>query len=108
MQKSIIQDNKEICFVCKRYIYGKIDPHHIFNGSANRKKSDEDKMIIYTHRICHEQIHNNEKLDLKIKAFAQNKWQEYYRKSREDFIKRYGISYIDKYEIKRSENEHTN
>ena len=94
--KSIIQDNKEICYICGRY--GAKHEHHVFNGTANRKKSEEDGMKVYLHPCCHDWIHRHELSDLNLKAKCQKIWQEHYKKSTNDFIDRYGISYIDKFE----------
>ena len=35
-----------------------------------------------------------EKEDAFVKEFSKEKWQEYYGKTKEDFIERYGKSYI--------------
>jgi len=40
-------------------------------------------------------VHFNKELDLKLKRTAQLIWQEYYNKTKEDFIARYGRSYLD-------------
>jgi hypothetical protein len=39
-------------------------------------------------------VHFNKKLDLELKKEAETKWLEYYAKSKDDFIKRYGKNYI--------------
>lgn len=88
--KSVIQSNNDYCYVC-----GKPQPndeHHIFNG-PNRKKSDQDGMIIYVHRTCHTWLHNHPISNLTFKRRAQKIW-ELKNGNREDFIKRYGKSYI--------------
>ena len=94
--ESIIQKDKDICYLCGKYGAG--DVHHIFNGAANRSKSEEDRMKVYLHRVCHDWIHRHEMSDLNLKAKAQRIWCEHYGKSEEDFIKRYGKSYIARYE----------
>lgn len=91
--KSILQSDKSVCYVCGRY--GANNEHHIYNG-YNRKKSEKDGMKVYLHATCHDYIHTNEFADLMLKAKCQVKWQEYYNKTKEDFIKRYGKSYIDR------------
>lgn len=72
--------------------------HHIFGGTANRKLSEEDGMWIWLradwHNMSDYGVHFNKELDLKLKRIAQKRWQEYYHKTKEDFIKKYGKSYI--------------
>ena len=96
MSKSIIQENKE-CYI-SHYIYG-LHKHHIFEGTANRRLSEEDGLWIWLrpewHNMSDRAIHFNKKLDIEIKQMAQQKWQEHYDKTKEDFIARYGKSYID-------------
>lgn len=100
--KSIIQGDKEICYLCGKY--GAKHEHHIFNGTANRKKSEEDGMKVYLHPVCHDWIHTHELSDLNLKAKAQRIWQDHYKKSKQEFIDRYGKSYIDKFEEWRNRN----
>lgn len=65
----------------------------------NRKKADEDGLTIY---LCYEHhegtngIHgkNGHELDLKLKKLAEKKWCEYYKKTSEDFLKRYKRNYL--------------
>ena len=91
--KSIIQENKDYCYLCGRY--GNLQEHHVFNGTANRKKSEEDGMKVYVHFRCHEFIHSHQLTDLNLKAHCQQVWQDHYKKSNKDFIKRYGKDYIE-------------
>lgn len=50
-------------------------------------------MLIYIHPKCHEEIHANQGLDLQTKMRAQKIWCEYYDKSENEFIERYGKNY---------------
>ena len=88
--KSIIQTNKDYCYVCGKP--NPTDEHHIFGG-ANRKKSDEDGMTIYLHRTCHTWLHNHPISSKTYKIRGQKIWEKTYG-SREDFIDRYTKSYI--------------
>lgn len=95
MSKSILQDKKEC------YITGStknLHKHHIFEGTANRKLSERDGLWIWLradwHNLSDYGVHFNKELDLKLKKIAQRKWQEYYHKTKEDFIKEYGKSYL--------------
>lgn len=95
MSKSILQDKKE-CYIT-RSTYN-LHKHHIFEGTANRKLSERDGLWIWLradwHNLSDYGVHFNKELDLKIKRIAQKRWQEYYHKTKEDFIKEYGKSYI--------------
>ena len=72
--------------------------HHIFGG-ANRKLSDEDGLFIFltpqAHNMSNNGIHFNREFDLYAKKKAQKTWMEYYGKTKEDFIRRYGKNYLD-------------
>lgn len=93
--KSIIQDKKE-CFITQST--NNLHKHHIFEGTANRKLSEEDGLWIYLrvdwHNMSNYGVHFNKELDLKIKRIAQQTWQDYYHKTKEDFIKRYGKDFL--------------
>ena len=65
----------------------------------NRKKADEDGLIVhlcYNHHEGTNGVHgkNGHELDLKLKKIAEQKWLEYYDKTINDFISRYGKNYI--------------
>ena len=65
----------------------------------NRKKADEDGLTVYLCYDHHEGtngIHgkNGHELDLKLKKLAEKKWCEYYKKTSEDFLKRYKRNYL--------------
>ena len=92
--KSIIQDNEEYCYVCQYPLYGAKDKHHIFEGTANRQKSEEDGCFCYCHRVCHRWLHDHPRSMLTFKQRTQRKWQEHYKKTTKDFIKRYGRNYL--------------
>jgi hypothetical protein len=93
---SIIQRNKE-CYKCKK-TYG-LELHHCLFGVANRKKADEDGLVVY---LCNEHhrgtygVHGKEghEFDLFIKQMAQARWMYFYNKTTEQWIKRYGRNYL--------------
>ena len=95
MAKSIIQSKKE-CYITGS-IYN-LHKHHIFEGTANRKLSEKYGLWIYLradwHNLSTYGVHFNKELDIKLKKVAQKKWQEYYNKTKEDFIKIFGKSYL--------------
>lgn len=94
--KSIIQKNKE-CIVCGRY---QVEEHHIYKGIANRKKSEKYGLKVY---LCYEHHRGNygihgkygHNLDLYLKKIAQKTWQEYYGKTKDDFLKEFRRNYIN-------------
>lgn len=95
--KSIIQNEDfPACKVC--HTTQNLHRHHIFFGTANRSLSEADGLTCY---LCYKHhngseygVHFNKKLDLKLKKEAETKWLEYYAKTKDDFIKRYGKNYI--------------
>ena len=92
--KTIVQGNIEYCPVCFRKINANCGQwHHIFNGTANRQKSEEDGMKIYVHPGCHQEIHAKQGLDLDFKRKGQKIWCEYYDKTENEFMERYGKNY---------------
>lgn len=93
---SIITKDLEHCIECGR---SNVEKHEVFFGTANRKLSIEDGLVIPLCKTEHHAgnlrgIHKDQALNEKWKKIAQEKWQEYYGKTKEDFIKRYGKSYI--------------
>ena len=91
---SIIQNEKK-CIVCNTTL--NIHTHEIFFGK-NRKKSIEDGLCVYLcgkhHNQSNEGVHFNHELDQYLKKVAEQSWLEYYNKTIEDFIKRYGKNYL--------------
>lgn len=72
--------------------------HEVFFGTANRKKSIEDGMVIFLvpelHNMSDQGVHFNHSFDLFIKQIAERTWLDYYGKTVSDFIQRYGKNYI--------------
>lgn len=90
--KSIIQDpNEEVCFICGQY--GE-QVHHVMHGTANRKLADKDGLTVKLCHTCHMNLHDKGNFDKELQRIAQAKWMEHYNKSADDFLKRYGKSYI--------------
>ena len=91
---SIIQDKKE-CFVCGTS--QNIHMHEVFFGK-NRQKSIEDGCCVYLcgkhHNQSNEGVHFNHNLDLELKQTLERKWIEYYNKTIDDFIQRFGRNYL--------------
>ena len=76
--------------------------HHIMGG-AYRKKSDEDGLVIFLtpelHNMSNQGIHFNKWFDNYAKKQAQKKWMEYYNKTVDDWVARYGHNYLGDDEI---------
>ncbi len=98
--ESILQTTRDRCFICART--GELDEHHLLSGTSNRGNSEDYGLKIYLCRNCHSELHDKGKIRIgkwiditedDLKVFAQRKWEEAYG-SREDFIKRYGKSWI--------------
>lgn len=69
----------------------------VFYGTANRKLSDDDGCVVYlcqNHHTGAAGVHFNKKINLALKAKCQLQWQKHYNKTTEDFIRRYGRSYL--------------
>lgn len=74
--------------------------HEVFFGKANRQKSIEDGLIVFLTWEQHEGtygVHGREgkEFNTYLKRIGQQAWQEYYNKTKEDFIQRYGKNYLD-------------
>lgn len=96
--KSVIQTKKE-CYLCRVMLAEEntrqLESHHIFGGSANRRKSEADGLKVW---LCHEHhqgndgVHFNPVLMEFLKKRGQLKYEETH--TREEFIKRYGRNYL--------------
>ena len=72
--------------------------HEIFFGKRNRTKSIKDGLVVFLRPELHNMsdlgVHFNRGFDLKLKIEGQKRWQEYYGKTKEDFLERYGRNYL--------------
>lgn len=93
MSKSLLSDKKE-CWYCGDTTVHK---HHIYPGTANRKKSEEDGCWVYLcpghHNMSNYSVHRCKELDRRLKELCQIEWEKRYG-DREAFIHRFGKSYI--------------
>lgn len=99
MMESIIQEDRDCCFLCGMNTnLEPLDCHHVFGG-ANRRKSEKYGLKVYLHhRRCHifgkESVHVNAEVDRALKQRVQKKAMDHYGWSVEDFIKIFGKNYI--------------
>lgn len=91
--QSIIQTEKETCFLCQGRA---TEEHHCIHGTANRKLSEKYGLKVYLcpycHRISKLAVHNNYFTDTKIKQIAQQRFTEEYPEL--NFIKVFGKSFL--------------
>lgn len=91
---SILQEKKR-CYVCGNR---NINIHEVYFGVKNKQKSIEDGCCVYLcprhHNMSKDGVHFNKKLDLELKIKMEIRWLDYYNKTIEDFIKRYGRNYL--------------
>jgi hypothetical protein len=77
--KSILQDKKE-CWVCKT-TQG-LHKHHIYFGTADRKKSEKYKcwcyLCGYHHNLSNAGVHFDKQLDTLLKRETQKKFEQLY------------------------------
>ena len=73
--------------------------HEVYFSRAYRNKSIKDGLIVFLTEEDHRGtngVHgkNGDKLNRFLKRMAQKAWMSYYKKTKEDFIKRYGQNYL--------------
>lgn len=99
MIKSIIQADKEHCFLCgMNSNLEPLDMHHVFN-KADKKKSEKYGLVVYLHHSkCHifgkDSVHQNNEVNKRVKAIAQKRAMQHYGWTVEEFRKIFGKSYI--------------
>lgn len=91
---SIVQERKE-CWFCKTT--RGLHCHHIYSGTANRKKSEHHGMKVFLcgmhHNLSNDSVHFNRDMDLMLKKAAQKIFEEKIG-TREYFIQEFGKSYL--------------
>ena len=98
MGKSIIQQDSTYCFLCGRNGYlDRLEKHHVFFGTKDRKKADEDGLIVWLcgercHRNGPQSAHRSEMTRKLLQRMGQRAWESNYG-NREEFMKRYGKNY---------------
>ena len=96
--KSIIQEDREHCFICGRNAradYWGLDEHHVYGG-ANRKMSEKYGLKVY---ICHDRchlngVHKDADLNRQVQAIVQKRAMQYYGWTTQDFIRIFRKNYL--------------
>ena len=87
----------------KNYMYSTertplLHRHEVFFGTANRKKSIKDGLVVFLtpemHNMSNKGVHFNREFDLFLKRIGQQAWMDYYGKTTADFIREYGKNYL--------------
>lgn len=82
------------CYVCG--CTTGLHRHHVFEGSANRRKSEMYNMVVdlcsIHHNLSNEGIHFNKELDLKVKREYQARFEEKY--GHEKFMEVFKRNYL--------------
>lgn len=96
MSRSVIErKNAQECYICN--ISGYLEEHHIFFGTAYRKKSEHYGLKVHLcynhHRDPVSGVHFNKELDLMLKKRAQEVFEKSH--SREEFMREFGKNYLD-------------
>lgn len=95
MKRSLLQSVRQ-CYVCNSLL---VEKHHIFFGRANRDKSEEDGCWVWLcpeHHRSERGVHGamGARLKHNLQRKARLEWCRRYDKSTEEFIQRYGRSYL--------------
>lgn len=96
MSKSIMQDEEE-CYICRKlgfHTYKNLEEHHFIHGFANRRLAEADGLKAYLCKYHHTALHDKGEHDKELQKEAQIRWMEYYERSIDEWIKRYGKSFL--------------
>lgn len=98
---SVLQKKDGRCYLCMMLhddhrVHLWTEEHHVFFGTGQRWKSEEDGMKVYLcpehHRTGPEAVHLNHKICRMLQRDAQKHFEESH--TREEFRQRYGRSYF--------------
>lgn len=96
-----IKQKEDFCIMPKSKLYSTVrtkiycERHEIYFSKAYRQKSINDGLIVFLTRESHRGtngVHgkNGDKLNRQLKRLAEKAWTSYYKKTKEEFIERYG------------------
>ena len=96
MDTIIKGDKKDRCFLCGRSDW--IETHHIFNGTANRKKSEKYGLTVHLCHWCHNEpphgVHYNQEADTRLKQIGQKAAMNEYGWTVDEFREIFGKNYL--------------
>lgn len=99
--KSILHNKDDrTCFLCKlngdHSTKNNLQEHHVFYGTANRKKSEQYGLKVYLCLEHHTQgaqsVHHNQNNSEILKMIGQKKFEETH--TREEFIREFGRNWL--------------
>ena len=98
---SIMQKSHDRCYLCGR-CDEPLNRHEIFHADKKGKQREKSKQwglwVSLCHARCHQYgkyaVHRNKETDLLLKREAQQRAQDYYGISTDDFIREFGRSYL--------------
>ena len=84
------------CYVCGTTM--NLHKHHVYGGTGRRQSSDREGCGVWLcadhHNMSRAGVHQNHKLDNRIKVECQEAWEARTGRSREEFIKTFGRNYL--------------
>lgn len=91
---SILQDDLSYCYVCGRRAE-KLDRHEIFGASSRQRSKELGLWVMLCHQSCHlGGVHAFPSKYLYLKEKAQRVAMKHYGWTKDDFIRKFGRSYI--------------
>ena len=96
MAKSILQTDKESCFLCGSHQW--LEEHHVFGGYGKRQLSEKYGLKVYLCHKCHNEppngVHHNSETRLRLQQIAQQRAMLRYRWTVDDFRFIFGKNYL--------------
>lgn len=88
--ESIIQKNKDRCYICGGAACGdRLDKHHVFGGALRNKSEQYGLTVFLHHEKCHifgeYAVHKNAAVNRRLQAKVQAKAMKHYGWTVEDF-----------------------
>lgn len=99
MAKSIIQPNKESCYLCgRRGGSDPLDVHHVFGGPFRKKSEHYGLKVPLCHFRCHifgeDAVHVNAEVDKALKSEVQKIAMKHYGWTVDEFRQLFGKNYL--------------
>ena len=96
MSKSILQEDKDCCFLCGSHQW--LEEHHVFGGNGKRQMSEKYGLKVFLCHYCHNEppngVHHNRETMQFLQRIAQQKAMERYRWTMDDFRFIFGKNYL--------------